>query len=62
MSISEHDKYFCGKCRKTQDDTEGEACLVCGLPTVVWKKFESKEQAFKRWDNTNGKSKRKSLW
>ncbi len=47
--------YFCGKCNRTQQPSEGERCKVCGKQTVSW--YDSREtsaDAMRKWKNVNG--------
>lgn len=47
--------YYCGKCRRQQQPSQGEKCRDCGRTTVSWNTSREKEDAaMKRWKNVNG--------
>jgi hypothetical protein len=47
--------YYCGKCRRQQQVSQGEKCRICGRTTVSWNTDrESEEAALKRWKYVNG--------
>lgn len=55
MATSKDEVYYCGKCRRQQEPSQGERCKVCKRITVSWHiDRESEEAAMKRWRQVNG--------
>ncbi len=55
MSARPDEVYYCGKCRRQQEPSQGEKCKVCGKITVSW--FIDKESeavALNRWKQIHG--------
>lgn len=49
------DIYFCGKCDRQQQPSEGNRCKVCGKVTVSWDTGrESHEDVKRKWKHING--------
>lgn len=47
--------YYCGNCRRQQQPSQGEKCIVCGKQTVSWYTArEREEDALKKWKHVNG--------
>lgn len=47
--------YFCGRCRRQQQPSEGEYCKICGSRTVSWDTDrESEEDVKRKWKMLNG--------
>jgi hypothetical protein len=47
--------YYCGRCRRQQQPSEGEQCKQCGRLTVSWHtNRESESDAMKKWRSVNG--------
>ena len=46
--------HYCGHCRQRQDTTDGDDCVECGRPTVLWDPGrESEAAAHLRWADVN---------
>lgn len=46
--------YYCGKCKRQQQTSEGIRCKVCGKRTVSWyTDRESHSDAQRKWDHIN---------
>jgi hypothetical protein len=49
--------YYCGKCKRQQQEKEGIKCKVCGKTTVSWyTNRESAAEAHAKWERINGKA------
>jgi len=49
--------YYCGKCKRQQQPTEGIKCKVCGKTTVSWETNREKSaDVQKKWEHINGKT------
>lgn len=48
--------YYCGKCKRQQQPSEGIRCKVCGKQTVTWQtdRPRGREEAEKKWKQING--------
>jgi hypothetical protein len=47
--------YFCGRCRRQQEPSSGEKCIMCGRITVSWyTDRESEDAALRKWRSVNG--------
>lgn len=47
--------FFCGKCSRQQQPSEGERCKVCRKQTVSWyTNRESAADALRKWKQVNG--------
>jgi hypothetical protein len=47
--------YFCGKCRRQQQPSQGERCIMCNRITVSWyTDRESEQDALRKWRSING--------
>ncbi|WP_327002943.1 hypothetical protein OHA72_48960 [Dactylosporangium sp. NBC_01737] len=54
-SITMSEVYFCGKCRRQQQPSQGERCIMCGRITVSWYTGrESEDDAMRKWRSING--------
>jgi rRNA maturation endonuclease Nob1 len=46
--------FFCGKCSRQQQPSEGERCNVCGKQTVSWyTSRETADAAMRKWKQVN---------
>lgn len=56
MFMASNDEvYFCGKCRRQQQPSQGEKCIHCGKQTVSWDTSrETEADAIKKWKYVNG--------
>lgn len=42
--------YYCGNCRREQEPSRGERCVVCrGVTVSWWPNKESSSKAMERW-------------
>lgn len=47
--------FYCGKCKRQQQPSEGIKCKVCGKTTVSWyTDREASTDAQRKWNNING--------
>jgi len=47
--------YYCGKCRRQQEPSKGERCIICGKLTVSWHTDREKESDVQhKWKMING--------
>ncbi|PRX18280.1 hypothetical protein CLV67_113113 [Actinoplanes italicus] len=47
--------YFCGNCRRQQQPSQGERCIMCNRITVSWyTDRESEQDALRKWRSING--------
>lgn len=46
--------YFCGHCRRQQQESQGIKCVQCGKRTVTWSRNETEKQAMEKWKRING--------
>ncbi len=48
--------YYCGKCRRQQQPSQGEKCKSCGRLTVSWYvNTETEQDVLRKWKRINGK-------
>jgi hypothetical protein len=53
--MSRQEVYYCGKCQRQQQPSDGERCKVCGKITVSWDTSrESEKDALSKWRAVNG--------
>lgn len=53
--MSGHEVYYCGKCQRQQEPSQGERCKICGKITVSWDTSrESEGEAQRKWKLVNG--------
>jgi rRNA maturation protein Nop10 len=53
--MSSDEVYYCGKCRRQQQPSQGEKCKVCGKATVSWHtNRESEDDAYRKWKRIDG--------
>lgn len=46
--------YYCGKCERQQQESEGHLCKVCKKPTVTWSSNESATDVKNKWKRLYG--------
>ena len=50
MSTYNADVYFCGRCPREQQPSQGEKCISCKRTTVSWDKSrELNDEVMKKW-------------
>jgi hypothetical protein len=53
--------YYCAKCRRQQQPSQGTRCIMCNRITVSWfisgSRAEPESVAIERWESINGKVK-----
>lgn len=49
--------FFCGNCKRAQEPSKGEKCIVCSKITVSWhQNRESESDVIKKWKQVNGQT------
>ena len=54
MAWGDDEVYYCGRCRRQQQPSQGEKCVHCHRQTVSWfTDREPESDAKRKWDQVN---------